>query len=83
MNNSTKIKALKSLQKVRDTLNNQIYAAAKEIFPVGTTVCFNKGGGVIRAEILDHAGNGNRPRFKIKSHTGKEYWISLYDLIGD
>ena len=76
-----KFKRIRKLLNERDAMNEQIYDEAREVFPKGIIVQFQKWGKDITAEILDTSGHGSYPRFYVRSHTGKEYWVDLYYLI--
>lgn len=80
MTQSEHITKIRQLQKGRDCITDEIWEEAKIAFAVGDTVFFEKWGREITAEILDMAGP-HYPRFFVRSHTGKKYWIDLYYLI--
>ena len=70
---------VQQLRKARVKLDAQIKAAALKEWPVGSTVYYRKFGGEISATVLQHCYGEN---VFVRSHTGKEYQISYYDLLG-
>ena len=53
-----------------------------ELYPAGTTAEFLKGKGRIKYEVLETCSLyfPAHPRLRIRSHTGKEYFVTAYDL---
>ena len=84
MNRSECITRIEVLRDKRDEIAEQINDEAKAVFQVGSSVSFCKGRGCINAAILWFSkGLGeSEPCFGIRSHTGREYRVTLYDLIG-
>jgi len=77
-----KIGMIERIWKIRNRqskLQKELNEAARAAFPIGGTVDFFKGNSRITAKILKfHGPYSCDPRFYIRSHTGKEYWIDLY-----
>jgi len=69
--------AVKNVKTAEETLIREM----KSYFKVGSTIEFKKGRGNIVGEILK-VGRLFHPDIRIRSSTGKEYWVSLYDVTG-
>jgi len=80
MTKSEHIAEIRRLEQERDSITDEIWEEAKKAFGIGDTVFFEKWGTEISAEIPDISGP-HYPRFFIRSHTGKKYWIDLYHLL--
>ena len=80
MTQSEPITKIRQLEKEHDHITHEIWEEAKKAFAIGDTVFFEKWGREITAEILDISGP-HYPRFFVRSHTGRKYWVDLYYLI--
>ena len=53
-----------------------------ELYPAGTTGEFSKGNGRVQYVVIETCSLylPAHPRLRIRSHTGKEYFVTAYDL---
>jgi hypothetical protein len=85
MNPGEHIKRISELEDERESISLQIIEEAAQAFPIGTIITFHRGmylagaGGKILE--IDACRWTELPKFKIQSHTGNKYWISLNLLI--
>ena len=74
---------LRRLVVQKGELEKQLFEAMKSFAPIGSHRVFKRGGNLVTAQILDHAGPGY-PRCKIENlKTEKSYWVDLHDFITD
>jgi len=71
------VKKLKRLYDEKAGIDGAITKMIPKAFPLNTTVTFNRGKGCVVAEVVDHGDDCVR----IKSTTGKEYWIDAWWLL--
>ena len=69
---------LSSLELKRKALTKQIRETIPRAFPVGSMVHFFKWRKQISAEVIQVSEFGEN--VKVRSHTGKEYWIDVFWL---
>lgn len=56
----------------------QLCVVIEHVAPVGSFIDFERRYGVVcRGEVLEHDGHN---RVKVRSSTGKEYWISAFSI---
>lgn len=70
---------LLNLLKERRALTKKIIKEFHRHHSKGTVIHFKKWGGFITATIIDCYNE----RLRVQSHTGKRYWIELYDVLGE
>lgn len=71
-------KKLSDMLVERDFLTKRIRETMPKAFPIGSTVFFFKWEKYIVAEVI-HTSEFSE-RIKVRSQTGKEYWIDIYWL---
>ena len=63
----------------RDTAERNYERSVKKAFPVGSNIHSGKSGrGIVACTVIDH---GHGDRLKIRSQTGREYWITAYHVV--
>jgi hypothetical protein len=67
-----------SLELKRKALSKKIRETIPKAFPVGSTVNFIKWRKRVSAEVIQTSEFGES--VKVRSHTGKEYWIEAFWL---
>ena len=72
------IAMIKDLMRQKKAITKQIHDLANKEFHLHRFVEFKKWGAVIWGKIIRQSDGRN---FQVQSHTGKEYWIYLYDLV--
>lgn len=63
----------------RNAAERNYERSVKKAFPVGSNIHSGKSGrGIVACTVLEH---GYGDRLKIRSQTGREYWITAYHVV--
>ena len=71
--------AVKRLISQRNKIRFDIIKLMMSLYPVGCEIDFKRWNKKIYGTVLEH--DGFYEKLRIRSHTGKKYWLEYYNLI--
>jgi hypothetical protein len=71
---------ISELRRERLLLTGRIVELTNRLFPLGKRVIFKKWGKIVNAVIIEH--DEYSEKIKVRSDTGKVYWLDTYYLAG-